>query len=410
MTQKTSSETFGRLLVPNLSARVSAEESASVLARLIASNAASSKVELVEATGLARSTVSTGLQALEAIGLVEMGASIPHPGRGRRAQKIHIAPTFGIIAALDIGTVSTTIALFDFGQRELARMTIDTGTRQPHEHTLRLIADAVLESAHSLDAGPVRAVGAAVQAPFDVTHGTPASPPFLPGWTDAPVQSLIGDFLECVATARNDADVRALGEARHLPTSQGPLLYVRISEGVGAGFTTADGQLFTGATGAVGELGHIRADVTTGEACICGGLDHLNVHASRSAMERHWAHKRPAASEEGFVDALHRRDPAALRIAADTSRTLGLVLVDALLLLNPAHIALGGSVIHAGDAIVAGVRSTVYEFGFPLATRDLTITRSILGPDAGLRGCLLLALEKYLAASQLLKLIRDVDA
>lgn len=54
-----------RISVPAVSARVSPESVASTLARMIASQEAVTSADLVRATGLARSTVTTGLGVLQ---------------------------------------------------------------------------------------------------------------------------------------------------------------------------------------------------------------------------------------------------------------------------------------------------------------------------------------------------------
>lgn len=59
-----------RLSVPAVSARVSMESVASTLARLIASQVAVTRAELVRVTGLARSTVTAGLDMLQDGGVI----------------------------------------------------------------------------------------------------------------------------------------------------------------------------------------------------------------------------------------------------------------------------------------------------------------------------------------------------
>ena len=56
-----------RLSVPAVSARVSKESVASTLARLIASREAVTRADLVRVTGLARSTVTAGLEMLQEV-------------------------------------------------------------------------------------------------------------------------------------------------------------------------------------------------------------------------------------------------------------------------------------------------------------------------------------------------------
>ena len=59
-----------RLSVPAVSARVSMESVASTLARLIASREAVTRADLVRATGLARLTVTAGLEMLQEAGVI----------------------------------------------------------------------------------------------------------------------------------------------------------------------------------------------------------------------------------------------------------------------------------------------------------------------------------------------------
>ena len=398
----------GWLSVPQVSARVSAEASAGVLARLIASRAAVTKVALTSETGLARSTVSAGLAALERIGLIKPGGLIDHSGRGRPGQEIIINPEFGTIAVIEVDTTGSVIGLYDFGQRLLARIESDVTIADDGADAVGRLATEIFDAIDQCKGADLRIAIMTFPGPVDVSRGVLAAPPYMPGWTGLPLEKLLAERLGCVAMLRNETDVRALGEARHLPQSESPLLYVRVHEGVGSGFTTAEGQLFTGVGGAAGELGHMRTQIREGAVCVCGEKDHVNCHGAASTMKRKWTlhvQEHPDTSPADFEEALRLHVPTAVKIAGDAARVLGIALVDALLLLNPARVTIGGAVAEAGDAVLAAVRSTVYELGFPLATRDLTIAGSVLGADAGLLGGVVLALEEYLSAPQIRELL-----
>ena len=85
-----------RLEVPPLSARVSPAMIASTLARLIASGSATTKADLVRTTGLARTTVDTGLRALFELGAIRMQGFRASVGRGRPADsEQHASPQAG---------------------------------------------------------------------------------------------------------------------------------------------------------------------------------------------------------------------------------------------------------------------------------------------------------------------------
>ena len=52
----------------------------------------------------------------------------------------------------------------------------------------------------------------------------------------------------------NDVNLRALGEARAIAPDQSPLLYIKISTGIGGGLVTASGELYHGADGSAGDM------------------------------------------------------------------------------------------------------------------------------------------------------------
>src|SRR3954447_14280357 len=77
-----------RLGTPTLSARLDGPVTLSTLARLVASGAAVSKADLAVAAGLARTTVSNGVDELLDRGVLRVVGTRPTPGRGRPADRL----------------------------------------------------------------------------------------------------------------------------------------------------------------------------------------------------------------------------------------------------------------------------------------------------------------------------------
>ena len=73
-----------RLSAPALSARLDGPVTLSTLARLVASGAAVSKADLVQAAGLARTTVSNGVDELLHRGVLRVVGTRPTPGAAAR--------------------------------------------------------------------------------------------------------------------------------------------------------------------------------------------------------------------------------------------------------------------------------------------------------------------------------------
>ncbi len=66
-------------------------------------------------------------------------------------------------------------------------------------------------------------------------------------------------------------------------------------------------------------------------------------------------------------------------------------------MLNPRHVVVGGEIVEASDDLLSAVRGVVYRQALPLATRELSITRSELGRDAAMVGAMVLGIEHLLS-------------
>ncbi|NIO72169.1 MAG: ROK family protein, partial [Anaerolineae bacterium] len=79
----------------------------------------------------------------------------------------------------------------------------------------------------------------------------------LPGWKNVPLKQLIEEALGITTFLENDANAAALGEHR-FGAGRGvqDMIYVTASTGIGGGLIL-NGQLYSGATGAAGEIGHM---------------------------------------------------------------------------------------------------------------------------------------------------------
>src|SRR5690242_7464024 len=114
-----------RLSAPALAARLDGPVTLSTLARLVASGAAVSKADLVAAAGLARTTVSNGVDELLDRGVLQVVGTRPTPGRGRPADRLALSPRGGHVLVADIGAHGAHLAVVDLGQTIRAHGHVD---------------------------------------------------------------------------------------------------------------------------------------------------------------------------------------------------------------------------------------------------------------------------------------------
>jgi predicted NBD/HSP70 family sugar kinase len=86
-------------------------------------------------------------------------------------------------------------------------------------------------------------------------------------------------------------------------------------------------------------------------------------------------------------------DQAALEIIRSSGQMVGDVLAGLVNFFNPSHIFIGGGITNFGNHLLVAIRRAVLRRSLPLATRNLSINYSRMGPAAGVTGAVALARE-----------------
>ena len=404
------------ITVPAPFLRADGAEAMSSIARLIASGAVSNRTDLAKRTGLARSTIGGHLDRLQAAGVIREAGIAEPTGRGRPAHRLELAPESGVVLVADLGVHGARLAVADLGQRLLAQETLSVQLSKGPESTLALVEERWRAMLSAAPCAPdrVRTLAVGLPGPVDHSTGSPVRPPLMPGWDAFPVGQVLRDRFGCHVLVNNDANLMALGEARALPASQYPLVFIKVSTGIGCGIIGASGELHDGADGAAGDIGHIRVPDSDHVVCRCGNVGCLEAVASASAMIR--ALQDPIADfsippadftdEElqQLVNNIRQGDAQTIRLLREAATVLGRLVASMVNVINPARIVLGGAIDVASDDLLAGVRSGVYNRAMPLATRNLTLAHSVLGPVAGVVGGAVSAIEHVLSPEGLISL------
>jgi glucokinase-like ROK family protein len=264
-----------------------------------------------------------------------------------------------------------------------------------------LLAKAKTEGAYErLDA-----IGIGVPGPVSFRDGVPVSPPIMPGWDRFPVREFLTREHGCPAVVDNDVNIMAIGE-RHggVAHSVDDFLFVKIGTGIGCGIHLS-GDVYRGTDGCAGDIGHIQVD-SHGPVCSCGNVGCLEAMFSGAALAREAAAAARAGASPALADrlaasgAVTARDVAegagegditCIKLIRDGGRRVGGVLAGLVSFANPSMIVIGGGLAQLGHILLAEIRSVVYRRSLPLATGNLPVVLSELGPRAGVTGAAVLA-------------------
>jgi glucokinase-like ROK family protein len=376
-----------------------------------------SRTEIVERTGLSRSTVAQRLGELFSYGLVDEDGHAPSTG-GRRPRHLRFRAEAGRILTADLGASSIDVALADLGANILEHRAEPADIATGPEAILgrvEILFDQLTESAGQTD-GAVWGMGIGIPGPVEFNTGKPVAPPIMPGWDGYPIRERFETRFNAPVWVDNDVNLMAMGEWRHgLAAGHSNVVFVKIGTGIGAGLIS-DGVLHRGAQGAAGDIGHVQVSDDRGVICRCGNVGCLEAVAGGAALATaglllakggesprlsSMLDRDGSLSAISVAEAAAHGDSASLELITGAGRMVGRTLATVVNFFNPSLVVIGGGVAGAGDSLLAAIREAVYRRSLPLATRQLHIAPSALGGAAGVTGAAAVVADELFGADEL---------
>jgi len=213
-----------------------------------------------------------------------------------------------------------------------------------------------------------------------------------PGWDDIPLAEVFATRLSIPALLDNDANAGGLAEALFgAGRGRRAVLYVNVGTGIG-GAIVIGGSVHHGATTSAGEIGHVVVDAD-GPMCNCGKRGCLEALASGSALERMAREAGLGLSGRETMASAEAGDAASLAIVRRAAGSLGLAIANAVSLLDPDIVVLGGGVPEAGEVWWGPLRESFVTHVVPQAAERTELVRAELGYRAGVLGAAALGMR-----------------
>ena len=239
----------------------------------------------------------------------------------------------------------------------------------------------------------IEAIGMGAPGPLDRSRGLVLHPPNLPGWDEIPVVEILQARWGRPVFLENDANAAAIGEARRgAGQGRSPVFYVTVSTGIGAGIVNED-RLYRGFSDAAGELGQTIID-PQGPPCGFGRRGCLEEVASGGGLLRQAQRLHPGQDFQGAEDIFayaEKGETWARSLVLAGAMAVGRAIGNAINLLNPAAVVIGGGLSRAGAIWWDPLRREVDRTALPVSRAGLNLGPAALGDDAGLVGAALLA-------------------
>ena len=319
------------------------------------------------------------------------------PSSTRRQLQLASGRNYDDLIGFDIGGTKCAVSRVHEGAlEEICR--IPTGEFEP---TLRTLVDAVKKV---VTANPV--FGISCGGPLDATRGIITSPPNLhASWHGVAICQHLTERFGGRAVLMNDANACALAEWQ-FGAGQGcrHMVFLTSGTGMGAG-VIINGQLYEGATGDAGEVGHLRlapdGPIGFGKAgsfegfCSGGGIARLAESFVRRQFGNPpaWFTTGGTTTTKQIAEAAKSGDPLALEIMHEAGRRLGEALAIIIDVLNPQRIVIGGFYPHCHELFAPAMKESLAREALPHSLAACQILPAKLGETIGSHGAVAIALQ-----------------
>jgi glucokinase len=304
-----------------------------------------------------------------------------------------------VVAGIDIGGTKIALALETHSGERVATRRLPThvklGPNKILENILQELGEMLAETNANLTS-----IGIGCPGPIDIERGLVLSPANLPEWINFPIVELVNKRFGVPVSLDNDANAAALGEYFY-GAGRGfkDVFYVTISTGIG-GSIICQGRVHHGVQSGAGEIGHaiVKPD---GTPCRCGTSGCLETIASGTGIARRMRETLAAqngkniekfadVTAETVVEAVRSGDETARKIWDETIKYLAIGIGNAITLLAPEAVIIGGGVSEAGELLLEPLRREIEKNVTMVPIKKIKILKSSLGGESGVCGALMI--------------------
>jgi len=302
---------------------------------------------------------------------------------------------------MDINRHDTQLVIFDLHNQLILKRKVDIRLDDSADFLEQLftLTDEFLSS-NNISHSKLWGIGVSMPGLINSSQGINLTYPNLtpPG---IPLVSHLRKHFKLPVCLFNDTKATTIGEHRFgLAMDKSQVLTINIDWGVGLGIII-NGEVFHGASGFAGELGHIQVK-PDGLLCLCGKVGCLDTITSaialiRQAKEGINSGRATILSQivdknldlldtSHIIEAVHAGDEFSIDLLSTVGTELGKGLATAVHLFNPEVIIVGGLLAEAGPFISNPIEQAINKYCLSDFKNSLSIHISKLGSKARLLG------------------------
>jgi len=274
---------------------------------------------------------------------------------------------------------------------------------------VKSIASAVNELLieNDLTLKDIAAVGAGCPGVIDPKTGVVQISPNIAFLKKCPLKMILQKTFKVPAFVENDVNAGIYGEQQFGAAKRAQhVLGIFLGTGVGGGLIL-DGKLYRGFTQAAGEIGHTFMNLPFGSGFIRPTLENMTGRLALASeaglllMKQKAPHLYKDVGTDlrslksgAFARAIREGDTEVRSLIQAKARVVGISMANAVNLLSPELIVLGGGLVEAlGSIILPEAEKTMRQFAMPDLVRPVKVRPALLGDYAVMLGAAKLAFD-----------------
>jgi predicted NBD/HSP70 family sugar kinase len=358
------------------------------------------RADIADLTDLSPATVTTLTAELINDGLIFEKQEGTSRG-GRPPILLALDPARVYVAGIKLAEEHAAFALATLNSDIIAKDIIQLADRDP-QRTSDQLAQGVQSLLHAAQVNPghLLGVGVGLAGIIDSTAGICRVSPHN-GWREVPFARLLEERLGCLVYLDNNVNSLTLMERLYgAGQNVRDFLVITIGRGIGMGIV-AKGQLYRGAWGGGGELGHIVID-PDGFLCNCGNRGCLETFIAEPwLLQRANLNGLKVSTPEELLSAAEAGHPLAIDVLEKAGRLLGETLANLINLFNPELIIISGEGVRMGDFMFKPMHQAMQRHAFAQLVNGVEVKIEPVSDDAWARGAASLVLSKIFSVPEL---------
>lgn len=372
-----------------------------------------SRIEISKNLSIDKKTVSVIVDQLLQDALI-VPAGYRDSKAGRRQELMRINGSHSNFIGLDLGATHIIGIITDLNGVLLDRVFFEIRpgiSVQLILEQLSRITRQLIDSKKKT--GTISAIGVCTPGFINPENGISIVAENIPGWHEINMKQLFHDdfklplYIEDCSRAYGIAE-KWIGKGRNVEN----FLVLDIGYGIGMAIFV-NGQIYSGSCYRSGEIGHTMA-VRDGHSCTCGKNGCLETVASGKGLARlaregmkqgkssvlnqltHGNEESVTAQDVALAASMN--DEFSKDLLNQAGSYLGEALANAVNLINPSKVIIGGGLIGAGKMFIDEIQSSLIKNTMSGLLDDLEFTLSEAGVDGSAYGCAFLAMDHIFSA------------